>query len=393
MTRSIGRFVLALTLTLAAPATFAKDGPWDLDGRFGFGVGGGIHESLGGASFTDLGDENEAYAAWFRYHLSSAWSLELAYDHFGYDKNQFIDTELKNNPLTLSAGYRAWATERSRFLIQFGLGLMQTSNIANGSSGIGSSDKDSLGMKIRLGYEFMLGQNWALNINADYHYVKLQEDRDMVPYSLDEIQILSPMIGLTYYFGNGTEAAPADTDADGVTDDMDKCPGTVAGTQVGADGCAVKKEAAVVDTDYDGVADSEDKCPSTAMGTKVNSLGCAATEKIEFKLDVKFASGKSEVPPEAKTELASFAEFMTKHPKTTAEIAGHTDNTGKESFNNMISQKRAEAVRQYLITNFKIAKERLTAKGYGPSEPIGDNKTAAGRLANRRVVANVKSGE
>ena len=65
-------------------------------------------------------------------------------------------------------------------------------------------------------------------------------------------------------------------------------------------------------------------------------------------------------------------------------IEGHTDNTGAADFNTKLSQGRAKAVRDYLVKK-GVAADRLEAKGFGPTQPIGDNKTAAGREANRRV--------
>ena len=68
---------------------------------------------------------------------------------------------------------------------------------------------------------------------------------------------------------------------------------------------------------------------------------------------------------------------------------GYTDNTGSEKYNQKLSQKRADAVRDYLVAK-GIAASRLTAVGYGEANPIMDNKTATGRAFNRRIVFKVK---
>jgi len=78
---------------------------------------------------------------------------------------------------------------------------------------------------------------------------------------------------------------------------------------------------------------------------------------------------------------------MKAYPATTVLIEGHTDNTGSDQYNLQLSQKRAESVRQYLINNFSIAPDRLSAKGFGESRPIASNTTREGRRKNRRVVA------
>jgi len=68
-------------------------------------------------------------------------------------------------------------------------------------------------------------------------------------------------------------------------------------------------------------------------------------------------------------------------------IEGHTDNVGSDKSNLALSQRRANAVRDYIIKNFKIDRKRLAAKGYGESKPIADNATAEGREQNRRIEA------
>lgn len=352
---------------------------YNLDNRLGFGLGGGLNLSLGTDYLVENLEEEFSAGAWFRYHFTSALGIVLAYDHIQYDGR-------KNTHFNLSLAYTIPSTARSRFIIQVGAGLMKVANFP----GFADSSFDAIAAKARLGYEFMLARDWALGLNVDFHYADVAgDDNNAANGDADNFMILSPMLGLTYYFGGGY-VAPADSDGDGVTDDKDKCAGTAKGVAVGADGCAVKKAAApVADSDYDGVPDADDQCPNTKMGKKVNKFGCSAKEKLEFKLDVKFDSGKWIVKDEFKSSLTDFADFMNKYPKTKAEIEGHTDSTGKASYNLTISQKRAEAVKKYLVDNFGIDSSRLTAKGFGPSQAIADNGTADGRRQNRRVVANV----
>jgi len=78
---------------------------------------------------------------------------------------------------------------------------------------------------------------------------------------------------------------------------------------------------------------------------------------------------------------------MKEFPGTSAVIEGHTDNVGKEDYNQKLSESRANSVRQYLIDKFGIDGSRLSAVGYGYSKPIATNDTAEGKQKNRRVVA------
>jgi outer membrane protein OmpA-like peptidoglycan-associated protein len=173
---------------------------------------------------------------------------------------------------------------------------------------------------------------------------------------------------------------PKDSDGDGVTDLLDKCPNTPAGVSVDGTGCPF-------DRDGDGVIDSTDKCPDTPAGTKVDAVGCpelfggGATLVLE---GVYFETGKATLKPESQASLYRVAESLRGNPEVTVEIGGHTDNTGSKATNVRLSAARANAVRDFLISR-GVDAARMTAKGYGPEKPVADNKTVAGRAANRRV--------
>ena len=104
--------------------------------------------------------------------------------------------------------------------------------------------------------------------------------------------------------------------------------------------------------------------------------------------NIFFESGKFDLKPESEVELKNLHVFLSKNPSLRIEIAGHTDNVGEEADNLLLSKNRAEAVYTYLIIN-GIAKERITFKGYGESQPVASNDTPEGRAANRRTVFTV----
>ncbi|MFO7761033.1 MAG: OmpA family protein [Desulfobia sp.] len=110
-------------------------------------------------------------------------------------------------------------------------------------------------------------------------------------------------------------------------------------------------------------------------------------KKISFVLNVEFEFDKAEVRPEFHNELKKTAEFLKTYPQTAAELIGHTDSIGSESYNRRLSLQRARSVRTYLIDKFNIDEERLTVKGVGEAEPVADNSSATGRQRNRRLVA------
>ena len=104
--------------------------------------------------------------------------------------------------------------------------------------------------------------------------------------------------------------------------------------------------------------------------------------------NIYFDKGKATVNTEYSSDLDKLIQFLNDNPATRLEIQGHTDNTGKLILNNKLSQARAESVVNYL-SNKGISKNRLIAKGYGPSKPIVTNTTEEGRQKNRRVEMKV----
>ena len=102
--------------------------------------------------------------------------------------------------------------------------------------------------------------------------------------------------------------------------------------------------------------------------------------------DVQFASGSATLTPDSHARLDTMVEYMTHKPETRLEISGHTDNVGKKAVNKKLSQQRADAVRDYLVSK-GIAADRIKAVGYGDEKPMFPNDTPDGRRKNRRIEA------
>lgn len=171
-----------------------------------------------------------------------------------------------------------------------------------------------------------------------------------------------------------------DTDGDGVADKDDACP-EVAGPKENR-GCPWP------DRDGDGVADKDDKCPDVAGPASNN--GCPeVTDEVVKKLNdfartILFDTGKSSIKTESFATLASIKNVMNEYSHARFRIEGHTDSTGRLATNERLSKERAAAVKDYLISQ-GVEASRLESEGYGPSKPVADNKTAAGRAQNRRT--------
>lgn len=108
-------------------------------------------------------------------------------------------------------------------------------------------------------------------------------------------------------------------------------------------------------------------------------------KKLEIKETIFFDTGKATIQEKSHSLLDEVAGVMKDHPEIKkVSIEGHTDSTGKRAFNNKLSKNRANAVQSYLVGK-GVDPARLSTKGFGPSKPIADNKTAEGRDKNRRV--------
>lgn len=177
-----------------------------------------------------------------------------------------------------------------------------------------------------------------------------------------------------------------DTDGDGINDESDKCP-TVAGTAK-YEGCPVP------DTDGDGVNDELDKCPTRA-GAASNE-GCPVIakeviEKVNFAAkNVFFATGSYKLLAKSNKSLDEVVALLKADESLMIDIDGHTDAQGSEESNQVLSDNRAGAVKNYLVSK-GIAETRLKSAGYGELKPVADNATSAGRAKNRRTEMVVRN--
>jgi succinyl-CoA synthetase beta subunit len=124
--------------------------------------------------------------------------------------------------------------------------------------------------------------------------------------------------------------------------------------------------------------------PAPAAAAAAIAAGKDVCKDKIVPVNVKFVTNKDEISPESLAELAVVAKQLATCPAIKTQVEGHTDSVGSAESNLALSQKRADAVATYLATQ-GVAKERVSAKGYGETKPIGDNATDAGRAANRRV--------
>lgn len=198
-------------------------------------------------------------------------------------------------------------------------------------------------------------------------------DGDGIPDDIDECP-----------YEKGTAAAKGcpDRDGDGIPDHLDKCPDQP-GLKI-YDGCP--------DTDGDGIPDHRDKCP-TIPGSVAND-GCPEIKQEDKKTleiamqAVQFQLGSSILKTESNKVLIQIADIMDRYPDFNLHISGHTDNTGNPTLNQNLSEKRAKACFDNLISK-GVSVSRMSYIGYGESRPISSNDNEKGRSLNRRVEFNL----
>ncbi|MEL6667873.1 MAG: OmpA family protein [Bacteroidota bacterium] len=204
---------------------------------------------------------------------------------------------------------------------------------------------------------------------------------------------------------------PEDADGDGIPDAEDQCP-TEPGTPA-LRGCP--------DNDGDGIANADDRCPdqrgtarfngcpdSDSDGTPdpddrcvnepgpVSNLGCPEIAEedittIEFAIqNVNFESGSATLTASSRDVLDQIADIMRRYPAYSLDIGGHTDSVGSAETNQNLSERRAQSVYNYLRDEAGIEGGRMSSTGYGETQPIADNRNAAGRSQNRRVEFDLK---
>jgi outer membrane protein OmpA-like peptidoglycan-associated protein len=109
-----------------------------------------------------------------------------------------------------------------------------------------------------------------------------------------------------------------------------------------------------------------------------------------------FGNGEAELVPEMYSDLDKIANFLLDNPEFTLNISGHTDSDGREEFNLDLSQKRAEAIKEYIVYFGSVEPERIGAKGFGSSKPLIVETTEEHKKLNRRVefeLSKVKSSQ
>ena len=300
------------------------------------------------------------------YMVNRNLGLELLYSDVKVDRHGTVASRhdgsggkgRKAELLWANALYKVGGTDKIQPFTLFGVGLTEIG---------GSNDTE-----VNVGAGVFAELSRRLSLRADLRAVHSTDEGGIEPFAL---------IGLTASLGKIAPPPPPDSDGDGVPDPSDRCPNTPPGVAVDANGCPL-------DDDGDGVPNYLDECPGTIIGAAVDAKGChfEDEEAVSAEVVIEFDFDSSELRTSEHGDVRRIAAFMREHPDADAVIEGHTDAMGTDRYNQKLSQERAQAVLDRLVDVEGIAASRITATGYGESQPIASNDTEEGRQRNRRVV-------
>lgn len=137
------------------------------------------------------------------------------------------------------------------------------------------------------------------------------------------------------------------------------------------------------------------KCFNVPAGAKVDADGCPIKleKPIKVTLHINFPFDQSEVPSKYRPDVKQISDSLTAYPGSNVSLVGHTDNIGSQRYNQKLSEQRANAVRNMLVTDFDIDYNRISTSGRSFDDPVASNDTKAGRAENRRVESTVSGNQ
>ncbi|WP_053991091.1 OmpA family protein [Mangrovimonas sp. TPBH4] len=134
------------------------------------------------------------------------------------------------------------------------------------------------------------------------------------------------------------------------------------------------------------------KIEQAVPGAEVERIGEGIHLSFDDRSGVNFTINKSDLTPEAKTNLDALSEVFIEFPDTNLLVEGHTDSSGDEAYNMSLSKKRAQSVVDYLVAK-GVSRGRFSVEGYGETKPRFDNSTEEGRIKNRRVEIGIVANQ
>ncbi len=356
-------------MAIAFNSARADDGPWEVRLRAVYLDPANKSDAIPG-----LAPENAIHIndKWlpdldFEYFFTPHWSTELL---LTYPQSQTVTVSgtaigtFKHLPPVLTAKYDFLPDHDFQPYVGAGVNVTIISDVNLAVPGVGELklNSTSVGPALQTGFDYKLRDHWYLN--ADVKWFKLGSDVDLAGGTRVSTVHIDPFlfgIGIGYRFGGHEQVALAAPPAPAPAPP----PPAVAAAPPPPPPC------------------------QAPAGFKVDE-NCRIIEQSVIVRAVDFEFNLSQLTAPAQQTLDEVARALLTQPELNVEIQGHTDSIGSAAYNLNLSQRRAEAVKAYLIGK-GVSASVLTAKGYGKAEPIASNDNAEGRAQNRRVAFEIRN--
>jgi outer membrane protein len=377
-TLQLGLAIAAIGLCTQPMTALAAKGDWLIRGGLGVVDPKSDNLTIDGLGEVQV-DTGTSFTIEGTYMFADHWGVELlaAYpfthdvDLDGAEGGSVEIGQVKHLPPTLSLQYHF--NPEGRFRPYVGAGVNFTAIFDEKARGpLAGSDlklDNSWGLAGQLGLDIGITDNWFGNFGV--RYIDIDSDAKLDGKDLGTVEIDPWVYQAQIGYRFGKRAAP-----------MAVGPAAAAPVVAAAPKASPPPPPVpLADRDGDGVPDSVDQCPDTPPGDRVSAEGCSC----DVTRQLQFAFNSAELTAEDKVILDEVVENLKRLKFIEGTVAGHTDSTGPEAFNQTLSERRAATVASYLEER-GIAPGRLKVKGFGQSKPMADNNTVEGRRLNRRVV-------
>ena len=309
---------------------------------------------------SELDDSSLGLKLFTGYRFNKWLGLEGAYHNFGDFESDLVPVTPGGDLEVSLSGYSGsallflpWFSDKLDVYAKAGYYAFDQDAVIDG--GLADSNSPD-GFLAGLGARYKISDQFAFRYEGEW-------------FDIDDGQLWVLNAGIEYLFGRPARPAPVAMAAPAAPPPAAAAPPPPPPPPPPAD------------SDGDGVTDDKDACPGTPAGAKVDARGC---EEELILRGVTFETSSATLTAQDRMILDSVADILAQRPAFNVNVVGHTDSTGSDAYNQPLSERRAAAVRDYLVSR-GIPREKLTSTGRGSSEPIAPNDTAEGRSLNRRV--------
>lgn len=384
MSEKGGHHIMKKILSLVAAISLLSAGnvgafDW-FGGRLSIGGGFGRAKPEFPGSYKDSDQDGQMWTVNAKYFINDRFSVVASYaDMQPYSRS--TGEPIRFRPIIGSVRYNLFTHLPITPYITIGAGDSINKKDIPGAPSV---KWEKLALQGGAGFEFFINQGTSLGVEALYH--NFVAENNNVPYRL-----VSLIGTVSVYFGEGPATAKAKADADKARADAERAKADAEreaakardmADQNQSQATAAAAQAAAAKAEADRKA-QELQAQVTQAQTEMDQIKEMVSRK-DLK-PVNFKTGSAELLVDSHPALDKVADLAKKYPNLKLRVEGHTDSTGSAALNQKLSQKRADAVRDYLVGTAGVPADQVVAAGFGQTRPIASNDTAEGRSQNRRV--------